>query len=106
MRHAPRFGLLLCILFHAAVAGAAKRPIGPVNFSSPDAAAPGLNALPGLPSIPSSVYPYYQTLKNYTFDNAGAPDTQGWTTYDLTAQTGTYWHVDNFTGLSDRKSVV
>jgi hypothetical protein len=52
-----------------------------------------------LPSIPSSTYPYYQTLKQYTFDSGANADAQGWTTHDLTAQQGTFWHVDDFAGL-------
>lgn len=52
-----------------------------------------------LPSIASSAYPYYQTLEHFTFDNGANPDAQGWTTHDLTAQYGTFWHVDDFAGL-------
>jgi hypothetical protein len=53
-----------------------------------------------LPSIPSSNYPYYQALRTYNFDNGGTPSAQGWTTNDLTAQYGVFWHVDDFAGLS------
>ena len=63
-------------------------------------AAPSIRAASTLPSIQSSNYPYYQTLAEYTFDSVGNPDEQGWTTHDLTAQAGTFWHVDDFTGLS------
>ncbi|HEX6944514.1 MAG TPA: FlgD immunoglobulin-like domain containing protein [Gemmatimonadaceae bacterium] len=55
----------------------------------------------GLPSIPSSTYPYYQTLAHYTFDDGANPDPQGWTTHDLTAQYGTFWHVDDMAGLPE-----
>jgi hypothetical protein len=52
-----------------------------------------------LPSFPSSSYPYYQTLREYTFDAGGNPDPQGWTTHDLTVQDGTFWRVEDFAGL-------
>ncbi len=36
--------------------------------------------------------------RGYTFDNgAGGPTTAGWTTYDATAQLGTYWHLQALT---------
>ena len=38
----------------------------------------------------------FQTLQEYTFE-AGV---QGWTSHDLTAQSGNYWHVDDFAGLA------
>lgn len=44
----------------------------------------------------SSTFPAFQTLKEYTFE-AGA---QGWTSHDLTTQSGNYWHVDDFAGLA------
>jgi hypothetical protein len=44
----------------------------------------------------SGSFPSFQTLKEYTFE-AGA---QGWTSHDLTAQSGNYWHVDDFAGLA------
>lgn len=36
--------------------------------------------------------------RGYTFDNgSGGPATAGWTTYDATAQAGTYWHLQSLT---------
>jgi hypothetical protein len=36
--------------------------------------------------------------RGYTFDDgAGGPATAGWTTYDATAQAGTYWHLQSLT---------
>jgi hypothetical protein len=36
--------------------------------------------------------------RGYTFDNgSGGPATAGWTTYDATAQPGTYWHLQSLT---------
>ncbi len=99
MRRSIRFGLLLCILLHATAPSAARGPARIAEISPPGAAAPD-GGIQQLPAIPSGVYPYYQTLKQYTFDNAGAPDAQGWTTNDLTTQSGTYWHVDDFAGLA------
>ena len=37
-------------------------------------------------------------LANFTFNSGATCTAQGWTTVDLTAQAGTYWHVDDFTG--------
>ena len=34
-----------------------------------------------------------------TFDAGGVCAAQGWTSVDLTAQNGTYWHVDDYAGL-------
>ena len=40
-------------------------------------------------------------LAEYTFDDGfGGPDAQGWTSVDMTAQPGTFFHVDDFSGLS------
>jgi len=39
------------------------------------------------------------TLGEWNFDNGLLPDTQGWTALDGGEQTGTYFHVDDFTGL-------
>jgi len=60
------------------------------------AATAGAHAGTTLPSVPGSAYPYYQTLKHYTFDNGASPDTQGWSTHDLTMQHGTFWRVAFF----------
>jgi len=39
-------------------------------------------------------------IASYTFDDGvGGPDPMGWTTVDLTAQVGTFFHVDDFAGL-------
>jgi hypothetical protein len=35
-------------------------------------------------------------LGSYKFDSGATCTAQGWTTVDITAQTGTYWHVDDF----------
>ena len=35
-------------------------------------------------------------LASYKFDSGATCTAQGWTTVDLTQQTGTYWHVDDF----------
>jgi hypothetical protein len=93
MRPVLRFALLLCVLSSAGIANAAKP--GAMD-------APGAGSGPSrLPSIPSSTYPYYQTIRSYSFDNGGTPNAQGWTTQDMTAQYGVFWHVDDFSGLSD-----
>jgi len=91
MRHIFRLGLVLCFLFTVASAGA-KTPV-----LAPQDAPDGPHQLP---SILSSAYPYYQTIRTYSFDTNGNPSAQGWTTHDQTAQTGVYWHVDDFSGLS------
>jgi hypothetical protein len=95
VRRIFRFGLVLCVLFHAAGSGAARSPKRLIETAAPDG-----GGIQKLTTIPSSVYPYYQTLKQYSFEPAGAADPQGWTTHDLTAQPGVYWHVDDFSGLS------
>jgi hypothetical protein len=38
-------------------------------------------------------------LASYTFDSGGSCTAEGWTTHDVTAQTGDYFHVDDFAGL-------
>ncbi len=39
-------------------------------------------------------------VATWTFDDAsGQPDRQGWTTADVTEQSGTYFHVEDFSGL-------
>lgn len=88
MRPFLRLALLLCLASHAAFA-AKPHPM----------ASGGGDAPSRLPTVPGSVYPYYQTIRTYSFDSAGVPVAQGWTTHDLTAQYGTFWHVDDFAGL-------
>ncbi len=88
MRRSLRFALLLCLVAHAAFAA---KP-DPMDASAGDG--PSL-----LPSIQSGNYPYYQTIRTYSFDSAGIPVAQGWTTHDLTQQYGVFWHVDDFAGL-------
>jgi hypothetical protein len=39
-------------------------------------------------------------LAAYTFDNGASCNAEGWTTVDVTAQTGDYWRVDDFAGLA------
>jgi hypothetical protein len=39
-------------------------------------------------------------LATYTFDVGASCNTNSWTTADITAQTGGYWHVDDFSGLA------
>jgi hypothetical protein len=40
-------------------------------------------------------------LARFDFDDAqGGADAQGWTVHDLTAGQGSYWHVDDFSGLA------
>ncbi|HKW13963.1 MAG TPA: FlgD immunoglobulin-like domain containing protein [Candidatus Krumholzibacteria bacterium] len=90
MRHVLRLALLLCLATHTVFA--AK----PVPMDATNAG----DGPQRLPSIPSSTYPYYQTIRTYSFDNAGVPNAQGWTTQDMTAQYGVFWHVDDFAGLS------
>lgn len=38
-------------------------------------------------------------LGSWTFDTFGVCDAEGWVSYDLTAQEGDYFHVDDFSGL-------
>ena len=89
MHRILRLGLLLCFAAHVALA-AKPAPM--------DATAAG-NGPSRLPTVPNSAYPYYQTIRTFSFDNGGTPSAQGWTTHDLTAQYGTFWHVDDFAGL-------
>ena len=44
---------------------------------------------------------YDYLLAEYDFENmAGEPDFQGWTSEDVTEQAGTYFHVDDFAGIT------
>jgi hypothetical protein len=52
---------------------------------------------PGGPEVlTSSAVATTLVLANYKFDSGATCTAQGWTTVDITAQTGTYWHVDDF----------
>ncbi|MCK4774746.1 MAG: hypothetical protein KAT30_08165, partial [Candidatus Krumholzibacteria bacterium] len=50
-----------------------------------------------IPAASSAIYDTTE-LGYWTFDQAGC-DPQGWTSVDMTEQTGVYWHVDDFIGL-------
>lgn len=91
MRHSLRFALLLCLVAHAVLA-AKPDPMEALGAGDGPSR---------LPSIQAGTYPYYQTIRTYSFDSAGTPAPQGWTTQDLTTQYGTFWHVDDFAGLVD-----
>lgn len=45
-------------------------------------------------------------LASFSFDVGATCSRQGWTVVDGTAQVGEFWHVDDFAGAKDRKSVV
>ncbi len=56
--------------------------------------------------VPSSLAAPSDTfiLGEFTFNPGGAPDPQGWTSLDLTAQIDTFFHIDDFAGLGGGES--
>jgi hypothetical protein len=56
------------------------------------------NLNPELPNggLPASAAATTLTLASYKFDNGATCTAQGWTTVDITQQTGNYWGVENF----------
>ena len=104
MRQAARFAILTFLSIIASDGAVQARTatdrVEPVRMIAPPAGATdnpasvskgtGLNAL----SVTDTTWLY-----SATFDAGSVCTAQGWTSVDLTAQTGTYWHVDDYAGL-------
>ena len=58
------------------------------------------NNIPELGIQPSAAQVSTTFLAYYTFDAGPNCVTEGWTSVDITAQLGDYWHVDDFAGLA------
>ena len=90
---------LLMMLGFTSIADGARRPS---ESPQPVSVSPGHPL--GQPSTPIRAHqtlaaPDTLTLGEWDFDNALLPDPQGWTTQDVDAQVGTFFHVDDFAGL-------
>lgn len=71
-------------------------PLTTVGGRAPAAARRDANAVPAVPAPGDSF-----TLAEFTFDDSfGGPDPQGWIAVDISSPADTFFHVDNFAGLS------
>ncbi len=89
------FEVMLVILCLVAVAATARSPREGKKRPQP------VQLVSDTPAPPSLIAAVVDTaiLAAFDFDDLGGPDPQGWTSVDLTAQSGQYWHVDDFAGL-------
>ncbi len=71
-------------------------PLTTVSGRAPAVARRDANAVPAV-TAPGDSF----TLAEFTFDDSfGGPDPQGWIAVDISSPADTFFHVDNFAGLS------
>ena len=87
--------LFSLLMVSAPIAGNTSKRLEPTRVR-PNAAGPPATEPTLAPVVTDSVI-----LGNFTFDDSlGGPDPQGWVTIDRTAQADTFFHIDDFQGLS------
>jgi hypothetical protein len=84
--------VIISLQLSLTASGSRKEPMGKQTLAS---------SPPTQPSVWASAFPDTFFLAEYTFDDSlGGPDPQGWVGVDRTLQSGPYFHIDDFAGIS------
>ena len=90
--------LLLVVVCAVSTTAHGKKTAGGGTYqrTSDWSSAPSLDKSPDQEGLNASAAATTLILASYKFDSGATCTVQGWTTVDLTTQTGDYWHVDDF----------